>query len=131
MGSVMNKKLLGNKVKPGHLIIINDIDCPKPMLVAVIITIKGKRVEALYLSDRANLDVCWASRPENVTPIEQFGVSAEYDGEKVVFNKNAESMATYSDGRARSWQGIDGGYLTKIRSRALAHAIGAAALNGD
>lgn len=100
--------LLASKVAVGHCVIINDCDCPTGRLVAVVTDVTTELVSARYLSTRTNIKICSSSWPEDVTPVNHFGLRVHLSKCGTAFWCERDSslpfIATYPDGKPRRWQ---------------------------
>lgn len=107
-------RLKGSEVKPGHCVILNEIERPCGRLVAVIGSIEGSIATCYYLN--ADPDLSWHNRLGMVidlsdtlhclTPVEQFGVEVRYSKTigKFCCVKTRPTSAVYKNGKARFWQ---------------------------
>lgn len=80
--------------------IINDVDRPNEDHVVQKVT----PIHAEYLSERLRGWGRMEIREESI-PIEDFGFDFFVEGETAFFKKQRPSIAKYSDGRPRHWQG--------------------------
>lgn len=96
----------------GTPVILNDVDCPEAMLVAVLERYDDKAGvwHARYLSPRTNMQKCCSSGSlGGPTPIDLFGVKLEIRGEEYRVVQSGASQAKYRDGKPREWQDRRGG----------------------
>lgn len=90
----------------GTYVIMNDVDCPEAMLVAVLTRYDDKRGiwHALYLAKATNMAAPYGTHP---TPLHHFAQRVEwcddYDAFRVV-PTDEPVTATYRDGKSRRWQ---------------------------
>ena len=87
----------------GEYVIINEFDKPCTRLVAKVTEVNGKRVKARYITKGTNLKIR-TSDTENVMPVHRFGVRLVFDDGQVTGICDAQSTATYKDGKPRYWQ---------------------------
>lgn len=95
-------KLKGSAVKVGHCVILNHASTPDLNNVAVITAITKKEVTAKYLERRRGS--CASLDPDQVTPVEKFGIELSTNGVDVFVKKKNESVATRHDGTLRKWE---------------------------
>lgn len=95
----------------GTYVIMNDVDCPEAMLVAVLTRYDDRKGiwHALYLARATNMAAPYGSQP---TPLHQFAQRVEWAADfrayRVVPTGEAVT-ATYRDGKPRQWQDRRGG----------------------
>ena len=95
----------------GTYVIMNDVDCPEAMLVAVLTRYDDKKGiwHALYLAKATNMAAPYGAHP---TPIDLFAQRVEWGAGFDTFRvvpTGAEVTATYRDGSPRVWQDRRGG----------------------
>lgn len=95
----------------GTYVIMNDVDCPEAMLVAVLARYDDKTGiwHAIYLANATNMARPYGATP---TPIERFAQRVEWGplfNEFRVVPTGGEVSAKYRDGRPRQWQDRRGG----------------------
>lgn len=102
-------------LKRGQLVIMNDIDCPEAKLVAVLTRFDDKKGiwHARYLAKATSRTKCYSSGAlGGPTPLADFGVRVEFSGEFfAVVPTGNPSVATYRDGKPRTWQDYRAGVL--------------------
>lgn len=95
----------------GTYVIMNDVDCPEAMLVAVLTRYHDKTGiwHALYLAKATNMAAPYGPDP---TPLDRFAQRVEwgpgFDTFRVV-PTGQPVTAQYSDGKPRQWQDRRGG----------------------
>lgn len=110
-----------------QLAILNEFDRPEPRMIALVRE-EGGALEWTYLSASKRLRgsqwLKWnpVRRPKEMTPVEHFGVKPVIeleDGKHVIgVVAVAQSIAEYSDGAERDWQGHTA-ERTPIRTKLL------------
>lgn len=100
---------MGGGLTRGTYVIMNDIDRPAAMLVAVLTRYDDKRGiwHALYLAKATNMAAPYGPAP---TPIERFARRVEWmEGHEAfrIVSMQVEARAKYRDGRSRQWQDGD------------------------
>lgn len=95
----------------GTYVIMNDVDCPEAMLVAVLTRYDDKRGvwHALYLAKATNMAAPYGPLP---TPLEHFAQRVEWGSDFETFRvvpTGGAITATYRDGKPRQWQDRRGG----------------------
>lgn len=101
----------------GQLVIMNDIDCPEAKLVAVLTRFDDKKGvwHARYLAKATSRTKCYSSGAlGGPTPLADFGVQVEFVGEFFRAVQTTLSVATYRDGKPRSWQDYSAGVLHAV-----------------
>jgi hypothetical protein len=110
------------------LAILNDSECPEPRMIVLIRESGGEKYWTYLSASKRHADSKWLKWtrirfPEEVTPIERFGVEPVFtliDGKHVIgVERVGDSSATYRDGVPRKWQGRDG-ELTGVRPSLVA-----------
>ena len=92
-------------LRKGMPVIINDVERPEARLVAVLTTFNARTGiwRARYLANGTHGTQCWTGGQP--TPLSHFGIALESDGDRFRCVSSGEpSIATYRDGRPRSWQ---------------------------
>lgn len=95
----INPYPLEDNMKPGTLIILNDVDCPQADLIAVVLDEGRAQYISLRLQHWGPVEVS-----DLATPIEAFGVGVDLEVARLVTHFRHEGYATYPDGRRRTWQ---------------------------
>lgn len=95
----------------GTYVIMNDIDCPEAMLVAVLTRYDAKTGiwHAYYLAQATNMASPYGPEP---TPLDRFAQRVEWGPEFETFRvvpTGEPVTATYRDGKPRAWQDRRGG----------------------
>lgn len=98
-------------LRRGTYVIMNDVDCPEAMLVAVLTRFDDKTGiwHALYLAKATNMAAPYGTDP---TPLSKFAQRVEWGAEFETFRVvpiDAPVTATYRDGKPRAWQDRCGG----------------------
>ncbi len=109
-------ELSASRVAVGHCVIINEIDAPQALCVAVVVRVAGNTVSARYLAEKAHVKLCFTINRQNVTPVNAFGfrVIASSGGSPIrhefrcVSDLELAHMATYPDDKPRAWQEYTG-----------------------
>jgi hypothetical protein len=105
----------------GTPVILNDVDAPEARLVAVLERYDDQSGVwyARYLSTYPNMKTCWTSGSlGGPTPLSEFGVRLDVDGDKFRVVQTGSSSATYRDGKPRNWQDRTGREWWPVAARA-------------
>ncbi len=95
----------------GTYVIMNDVDCPEAMLVAVLTRYdeSSGKWHALYLAKATNMAAPFGSDP---TPLDRFAQRVEWSADFETFRvvpTGGVVTSQYRDGTPRSWQDRRGG----------------------
>lgn len=108
-------------LKRGEYVIMNDYDCPKSRLVAVLTRYDDKAGiwHALYLSTLTKMTAPLGEQP---TPLRNFGKAVEWSEDSWnyrVIDKDYPCIATYRDGKQRKWQEFSPSAWLEVRQNTI------------
>lgn len=124
-------ELPASEIKSGHLVIINEIDCPYGRLAAMVTKVDGENVTARYFCSEVDMDICTSHKLCLVTPLNDFGVVVKHDGVEFHCDVVSDSVATYEDGEIRRWQERGGPVKWPLRQKVLKEIYKFAEENND
>lgn len=84
-----------------NLFIVNDFDQPSEKFIA-----EFRKGKLYYIHpELAPIKQYWGMSSKNATPLSDFGISFKIINGILIGRKTSNSIACYSDGRSRKWQG--------------------------